>query len=55
MVEISRLFTRVFFRQKCLLDQRKHTRSSTKISMEKPWMAESTEIFQSCLIQTVLV
>jgi hypothetical protein len=30
--EISRLFTR-FFRQKCMPDQRKQTRSSTKISM----------------------
>jgi hypothetical protein len=34
-VEISRLFTR-FFRPKCLQEQLKHARSSTKISMRLP-------------------
>jgi hypothetical protein len=46
-MEISILFT-WFFCQKCLLDQRKHTRSSTKISMTLP--TASIEALQTSIV-----
>jgi hypothetical protein len=52
-VEISRPFYKGFFRQKCLLDQREHTRSSAKISMaralEEGPIDQDNEIMDSCV------